>query len=302
MEKMGYLKDRSAGGTCEKIIAVIKLVPAIFSGLLGHCLIGLSNRFHSREFTYWDGKGALINSEQLKVMHLNVCMFPGSLPCHFGKQTPGTERMEQLFQSIEDVQPHLLFLSEFSHVFSPELYDRLKGEYKTFLINIGSNALGNEASLVVVSKIPVLKAQFIPTMVESAGVQKFSYRGYVIIETRDCMYLYAHLHPEETPIAKNIRRRQLDEIRHITDQGEKPWVILGDMNIDRNHDEYQNMYGFIDHISKETITCEEDGAVESIDYVLTRDKRLQVATEVKQDLKLSDHSIIIATISLAQKQ
>lgn len=307
MEKMGYLEGRPGGGTCEKVMSAIQLVPAIFSGLLGHSLIGLANRFYSRQFSYWEGEGSFIDpaQTQLKVMHLNACMFPGSLPCHFGKQAPAKERMDRLFNRIEELKPPMIFLCEFSQVFTGELCNRLRGEYKPFFLNIGSNALGNEAAFVGVSKVPILSAQFIPTQVEAAGDQKFAHRGYFIVETEHFKVLYAHLHPKETSIAKEIRRQQLDEIRKITDKDEKPWMILGDINIDRNKPEYEHLKeGFIDHIFLQhgnIVTCSEGDVEESVDYALTRDNRLKVETQVIQDLKLSDHSIIIATISLAQK-
>ena len=299
LDAAGYL-GRPAGSTYEKITSLIKFIPSYFIGSSGFFLLALSNKMHSREYVYWKGEGELISPEQAKVMHFNACMFPGSLPYHFGGLTPATERMDKLFGKIESEKPDILFLSEFGSVFSGELYERLKENYKHFFVNIGMNALGLDASMAVVSKVPIFgRPEFIPTKIKAEGEQELIYRGYFIVETEKCNYLYAHLHPKETEKAKEIRKGQLDEIREITSQGEKPWVILGDLNIDRNKDEYETMSDFNDYLGKETITCEEGETKESIDYVLTRDGRLKITVDVKPDLTLSDHSAVIATIALA---
>ncbi|MCP5504597.1 MAG: endonuclease/exonuclease/phosphatase family protein [Chlamydiales bacterium] len=295
--------DQAAGSRWEKVASCVQFAWGCGVGMFGLLLLGLSHRLQSREYTYWRGEGVEVFPDQEKVMHLNACMFPGSLPYHFGKQAPASERMGSLASRIQEKDPELLFLCEFSPVFSEELYENLKGEYKHFFVNIGSCAQGMDASIAVISKVPILKApQFIPTKIPAEGDQKLMYRGYFIIETQTCKYLYTHLHAKDTEGAKTIRKEQLEEIRSLTTDSSKPWVVLGDLNIDRNKQEYKNLEGFNDIIHQhhgKVTTCSEEGVEESIDYVLTRDERLQVVTEVIQDLKLSDHSIITATISLA---
>lgn len=298
--------DCAAGSRWEKAMSVIQLIGGLCIGLPGQLLLGLSHRLQSREYTYWQGMGDVVSPEQERVMHLNTCMFPGSLPYHFGKQVPANERMDALATKVQEKHPELLFLCEFSPVFSQKLYECLKGEYEHFFANIGSCALGMDASMTLISKVPILNApRFIPTKISAEGDQKGMYRGYFIVETQTCKYLYAHLHAKDTERAKQIRKEQLDEIRSLTVDSSKPWMILGDLNVDRNQPEYENLHGFNDIIHQQhgkVTTCSENGVEESIDYVLTRDERLQVVTEVIQDLKLSDHSIITATISLAQKK
>ncbi len=302
MMTWGFL-DRPMGSFFSRGISAITLFASVFIGISGQLLLGFSHRLQSKEYTYWRGEGEenLIAPEQTKVMHLNACMFPGSLPYQFGKMSPASERMGLLIQKVQNKSPDILFLCEFSPVFSGKLYKELKGEYKHFFVNIGSCALGMDASMAVLSKVPILnRPKFIPTRIEAEGDQKWMYRGYFVFETKGCNYLYAHLHPPGAEGTKEIRKNQLDEIRELTKAGTRPWVIVGDLNIDRNKPEYQNMNGFNDTLTKETITYQENGIEESIDYIVTPDDQLKIVTEVEKDLTLSDHSTLVAMISLGQ--
>ncbi len=249
----------------------------------------------SRGYTYWKGEGEERLPEKTQILHFNVCMFPGSLPAQFGGIRTAGERMEELFTLIRKEDPDIVFLSEFSGTLSPRLYEGLKEKYAHFFVNIGPKGFGMGASLAVLSRIPIVsEPRFIPSKCIREGDQRFMERGYFVMETASASYLYTHLHPKDSPRAQEIRQEQLDEILEITSQDGKPWVIVGDMNIDRESPGYNAMQekGFVDHLDN-VPTCEE----ESIDYVLTlKGSDISVKGKVIPTDHLSDHEAVGAVI------
>ena len=257
------------------LVSCVLTLPLAFSAF---CIKGLGNRLHSKEFTYWKGNGTEILSPiNHKVTHLNTCMFPGGLPYLFGGMRTAGERLEQLGEFIHIIDPDLFFLCEISPTLSSSLYQLFSNSYTHFLINIGPSACGMDAAMAIISRVPILYAHFFPSNTIAEGEQKLSYRGYFLVETEAINYLYVHLHPKDTKRAKEIRLEQLEEITNIINDNEnhKPFVILGDFNVDRgntNHKKMINTMGFSDlfyekHGTMETAT---DGG--SVDGILTLKK------------------------------
>ena len=293
------------------LAATIILIPI---AVIGHCLTGVSNCLHSREFVYLEGSGSLTG--HLKIMHFNTCMLAGGLPFLFGGVRSAGERLNELIPRILEEDPDILFLCEFSETMTPRLFKSLKTKYKHFFVNIGSNACGMDASLSVLSKVPLINApEFIPSRIEAQGEQKFFYRGYFIMETENCSFLYTHLHPKSTPLATRIRQRQLKEILDLIEHKgqETPWIVLGDLNINRGssqHEEMKNL-GFVDEIenahgiiptSAEGLSEGKVKYEESLDYFLTlKGKPIPMETKVidtysNPGAALSDHKAIVANI------
>jgi hypothetical protein len=289
----------------------VAMVPACF---LGHSLTGLSNRLHSREFTYWEGNGKETLPARTKVFQLNPCLLPGGLPYSFGGLRTAGERMGELISTLKKSDPDLIFLCEFSETLSPRLYHHLKKDYKHFFVNIGSNALGIDACFCVVSRVPILSAKFIPAKIKLEEEQRFSYRGYFFLETTQHYYLFSHFYPYHTGSSKENRQIHLKDIEcFVQSRPEKPWIILGDLNIDRNTPEYRLIMerGFVDVVGEQhgkVSTCAEGlehGKVkneESLDYFLTvKNQSVRMSTEVidtyaDPKTALSDHKALVATI------
>ncbi|MCB1107542.1 MAG: endonuclease/exonuclease/phosphatase family protein [Chlamydiia bacterium] len=283
---------------------------SMFIAIGGFFLKGLANRLHSRAFTYWEGRGEEVRPYTRKVLHLNVCMFPGGLPYLFGGVKGAGERLENLKIFIQEVNPDIFFLSEFSQTLSGKLYDLFAQDYKHFFVNIGSNALGMDVSMAVVSREPIVsEPKFFPSNVPTEGDQKFCYRGYFFVETEKVNYLYIHLHPKD----EKIRQQQLLEIMEIVDENQngKGWVVLGDSNIQRGTEEHEafKSKGFEDIVQKEYGNVEtcinglEKGArenPESIDgvFVLGDVSLRTTIHETYETLgqELSDHKGISAVI------
>lgn len=277
----------------------VKAIVAVIVGTVGQFALGCSHRFQTREWTYWKGE-ATENTTEQKIMHLNVCMFPGFLPQPFGGQKPASARMETLKTKVNQENPDILFLCEFSPVFSKQLFDGLKDNYAHFFVNIGSCAAGMDASLSVVTKTKLIEEpKFVPSKAKAKSWDQWAmYRGFFIIKTEKCNYLYTHLHAKDESEA---RKAQLKEIQELTKNQSKPWVIVADLNIDRNKDEYKNIEGYTDVIQEEKegkkVTCQEGEETESIDYILTpKDSSITFEqVKVELDLSLSDHATITAT-------
>gem|GEM_PF-5366119 len=318
---LGYCKNKKGQTTSDKVQGLVMNLPFLlypvykmlgfssaFSFGLGalplslYCLgvgslfLSLSNALHSHAWTVWRGKREEAAPTQIKVMHLNACMFPGSLPYHFGKQVPASERLDLLGEKIKTKNPDLLFLSEMGQIFSRSLYNKIKENYHLFIVNVGSISFGIDADLYCASKVKIEKVDFIQSQIPRIGDQKWMNRGYLIIETNAIKYIYTHLHPKDSEEAKEVRRRQIEEeILPIMKEGDKPSLLIGDLNIDRNTDEYQVITAHFDDLVENLITCQEGEVKESIDYFLTLkgDNRLTVnPVEVDLDLDLSDHATL----------
>lgn len=278
--------------------ATLLLLPI---GLLGHGLTALSNSLHSREFVYWEGLCNEIRTLEPKILHLNACMFAGGLPYEFGGLRTAGERFCDLIALIIKEAPDLFFLCEFSETITPRLYEALKNEYKHFFVNIGSNACGMDASLCIACKIPLVKEpQFMASQVEADGDQKMMYRGYFILETANHRYLYAHLNPK----SERIRHEQFKEIQLIVKEEGSPWLILGDLNVDRGsslHDSVKKD-GFYDVIESQHGRVSTSLEGESIDYFLTfKDQPIIMVTKIidtydNRQKALSDHKAIVAEV------
>jgi len=310
------LTDQIATRVLRCVPNAVGAACALFLAFPGFGLKGLSNYFHSpsREYTYWEGKGEEIRPEHPKVTHLNVCMFPGWLPYWFGGVRTAGERMEELKAFMEKIDPDIFFLCEFSQTLSGQLYDLFSDSYKHFFVSVGSNAMGMDASIAVVSRLPIVSApQFFPSKTEPEGDQKYSYRGYFFVETDKVNYLYTHLHPTETDRAKEIRQEQLEEIKALIEENKngKAWVVLGDINIERGSEGHESMQakGFQDVIQDQHGNIET--CINGLEEGITKDPKsfdaflvfgdLILETSVQDTYQeprkaLSDHKAITAII------
>lgn len=165
---------------------------------------------------------------------------------------------------------------------------------------------GMDTDLYFASKLDIEKVDFVENKIPRIGDQKRMNRGYLVIETKDVRYIYTYLHPKESPEAKEVRRRQIEEeVLPLMKAGEKPCLLLGDINIDRNKEEYGLITKhFDDHVENVT-TCQKGAVTESVDYILTLkgDNRLTITKQcIDLDLNLSDHASITTTVELAKKK
>ena len=239
-------------------------------------------------------------------------MLPGGLPYIFGGMRTAGERLKELGELIHTIDPDLFFICESSATLSRSLYQLFSDSYTHFLVNIGPSACGMDASMTVISRIPILHAHFFSSNIIPEGAQKLSHRGYFLVETEEANYLYVHLHPKDTERSKEIRSKQLKEIADIRKKikNKKPLVILGDFNIDRetaNHKTMITTMGLSDPLynqfGKEE-TAKDGGSVDGIFTLENEELNTKITiyeTYGKTTPPLSDHKAITANITFPLK-
>lgn len=327
---LGYCESKQGQTTSDKLEGIIMNLPfllapvykmlgfssvasiglgafplGVYFMVSGSLLHGFSTLVHSHAWTVWKGGSKPISPTQVKVMHLNACMFEGSLPYHFGRQTPATERLDALEAKIKKNDPTLLFLCELGQTFSLSLYNRIHENYHLYVVNVGSMPSGFDSDLYFASKMDIQKVDYIESEIPRIGDQRWMNRGYLIVETKEIKYIYTHLHPKISEEAQEVRRRQIEEeILPLMKEGAKPFLLVGDLNIDRNKEEYHLITKHFDDHIKNVPTCVEGDLSESVDYFLTLkgDYRIKIThPEVNLDPDLSDHATLTTIVGLAKK-
>lgn len=286
-------------------------------------LTGLARIFESRNYRYLSGCAPEIQVEKPKFMHLNFCGFYGGLPYALGGTTPAHDRLGELVENIHEVDPDLVFLCESSRLLTPPLYHSLKDNYSHFFVDIGLNAFGMENALFVAARVPILsQPTYHPFTDKVEGDQRFILRGFFAVETADKWFFYTHLHSGSEEKDREVRQSQLEKIQEFIEAntGEKPCILLGDLNINRLEDpnsDYQKMLsrGFQDYFPEQHPDAftgsdvldyqikkiDEEAALEVIDYILINDKgkglTLQLGVletyHARLDQSLSDHKGLI---------
>jgi len=305
-------------------LALVAMTVTLPFALLGFALTGLARIYESANYRYFSGDAAEVTPEKPKFFHLNICGFYGGLPYALGGTTPANERLDEYVKAIEKVDPDLVFLCECNRMLTAPLYYKLKEDYAHFFVDIGLNAWGMENSLFVASRMPIVTApQYVPFDIKLEGKQKYLKRGFFSVETEDKWYIYTHLHSGNEEYDRGMRQQQLDIIQTFIDEktGDKPCVLLGDLNInrlDKPNTGYQKMikHGYKDYFADQhpdAITgsdklnyhikgIEEEVPPEVIDYILIQDKGKPISLQIdlyetydyeRLDLSLSDHNGLI---------
>ncbi len=291
----------------KRILIGIAYLPTVILGVpcaaIAYSFSAIANVLNTRGYTFWEGEGKNNEKSETKVLHLNTCMFPGGLPLAFGGQTPASHRMDRLIAIIKKESPDVLCLSEVSRLFSSPLYDELKDLYPMFFVDIGLNGGGMESALFIACRDQVLTPPtYVPFQTPAEEEQKLMNRGALIFETPKCWYIYTHLHPKDSDTADQIRQKELDEVMEEIkkrSKGNKPFILLGDLNIDHlsKPQEYQKMInrGFSDPQQSSYIkhTCVDKDRKERVDYALVHQKetKLTLKSDIL-DTGLSDHLAI----------
>lgn len=292
--------------------------------LLSFPLTGLARVYESDNYRHLSGMCPQRELSRPKFFHLNACMFFGGLPYVMGGVTPADSRFKELMATVKEVNPDILFLCEFNRTLSRPIHQNLKGIYSDFFVDIGLNAQGMENALMVASRVPIVsKPRYIPFSMKIEGEQKYLKRGFFAVETKGKWYIYTHLHPKDGAYDRDVRQRQLIEIQDFIDirTGDKPVILLGDLNINRLDDsshEYEAMIergDFVDYFADQhpdLATASDaldlrikgsrkEAPPEVIDYALINPKGKEVPLEIelydtsraRPDLALSDHRGLI---------
>lgn len=257
------------------LVAVPSVIVTLPLFLSAFSLTAVSKFLEFRDYRYVKGNGAEIASIGSKIFHLNTCMFWGGFPYKFGGMKPAHERFDNLVERIKSEDPDILFLCEFNRTLSNSMVNAFKDKYPHFFVDVGLNYRGLENCIFIASrKKLVSKPNYICLEAPLSGIK----RGFFALETEERWYLYTHLHPKDKESDSAIRRQQLETIQKFIDEKNKPCVLIGDLNIDRNktpNTEYQEMIaqGYVDHSKDIEVTRPyKNGAQidQAIDYVLEK--------------------------------
>ncbi len=259
-----------------------------------------------------------LGSQSFTIASFNACLFDMGLPQVFGGLIADAERIERGIQLVRQANPDFLVMQEVSFKFSLPLYEGFKGDYATFYTRIAPHAWGMDSALFIASKYRFVKEPvFLPLSAQTGRSM-----GAFFFETDRAFFCMTHLMPAEGLERATIRQEQLESIktkmRELKGDSLKPFFVVGDLNIDRNHDEARVLKGFFDPLKdQKPVTCTNSftasfkgqtctEADESIDYVLLEGEaqnQVEIEAEVMPafgpSLKASsDHHLVLARCQL----
>ncbi len=250
--------DPSEYGQCElKVCEVFRrVITHIYGGVLilvslpvavlGHGLMELGMYLGASDIQSSSGLQSERVNNKPKILHLNTCMFPGSLPIHFGGMSPASFRIPELVGWILQQDADIVMLGEVGDLAAGKIEKRLKNYYTHFYTKIGMKPFGMGASLFIASRLPCDQIDFTEYSVRADGSQKFMKRGFVTMDLGEMVLFYTHLHPGGGDKDDQMREAQLTEIRGAMDQvsNEKKVMLAGDLNIDYRKSDFLVRHNF----------------------------------------------------------
>jgi endonuclease/exonuclease/phosphatase family metal-dependent hydrolase len=245
----------------------------------------------NRNFTYLKGELNSEDREVQKVLSWNVCALFGGLPMAFGGVKKVKDRMGLIAEKIKEINADVISLSEVSPPAADLLFRKLKDTYAHFYTRIRKDPfLTLDSALFVASKVEIKD----PKMIELplGGLMR---RAIFSFQVADTKFLTTHLHPGLDEKDKEVRLKQVNEIKSLSNG---KTILFGDLNI-RRGDEFKNVGlggHFSDPTEGEPITATDrmngDEVIESIDYfLLSKDLsgRVEIVQAFDENGGLSDH-------------
>lgn len=226
---------------------------------------------------YLEGEKQSCDSNSFSIITLNACMLKEDLPKRFGGMTPASDRLDRLSDWILREDPDIFLGQEILSPIGLKLYEKLKGNYTYFWIGIGKIPGEEESGLFVASKRALHKEPTFLSFSDPDQLDKKHFpdktryleRGFFYLDFEDFYLVTTHL--EGGDLSTDIpfhRMRQFQFITQTMDLLDKPYMIAGDLNLNRTHlphDEYsraeiaQNYFDFytLHHpqIDASTYTC-----------------------------------------------
>jgi len=169
---------------------------------------------------------------------------------------PISNRLEALIENIRDRRPDVLCLQEIFNVnHARYIAYRLKDLYANFVFGCGAKAVGPSSGLFFATIFDIDKAVFQPfTKEELAGTAVHCGKGILEMDLKDSKgaiaTIYAlHLNHSENPEkankepdAQRARKAEMDAIlEKIEKGGDRNVIVLGDLNMDNQEIQEQNL-------------------------------------------------------------
>lgn len=211
----------------------------------------IANNLQENPYTYLSGTDIppLIEEQRktiLSVFTLNTCFMPGGMSLAFGGVAPASERVNSIAKKILQVDSDVVCLQEaHDEAAVLALYEKLKGRYSHFYVNIGpSTTFDLNSGLFIASKFEVKNFHF-ERFEQTLGNQKKVKKGFVDFDLyakeKPIAHIFnTHLMPSKEDSAPSLaeqqtRSAQLDQIVkriHQIFQRTYPIVLAGDLNMD----------------------------------------------------------------------
>lgn len=224
-------------------------------------------------YTYQAGglkNKVLPEDKKVSVINWNVCFFHYDLSMLFGGVLPWQVRVDRVVEEVCRQDADIVCLQEvFSQEAAEQLYQRLKGEYAHFYLNIGPKlcgfdlfALGIPSGLFVASKYPLANPVFTPfDKNQTPKVRGYGFFTCEIVSQNKpfAVLTTTHLHPGNDVEDIRFRERQanaiLEKLKTKASNG-IPSFLCGDLNIERDGETYQKLtQGFINNYDGLDWTC-----------------------------------------------
>jgi endonuclease/exonuclease/phosphatase family metal-dependent hydrolase len=166
-------------------------------------------------------------------------MFWGFFPRLFGGVTPARERIEAVANKILQEDPDLFVAQEVHVGPAAALYEQLKGTYAHFYTRILPSALlGFDSGLFIASKRPIEGSFRVIPLPPGEVI----HRAAAVFDAGPCGLGITHLSAGTGVQAESVRAQQMATIvSAIQERAAKPFLLLGDLNIERTGDEYRRL-------------------------------------------------------------
>lgn len=237
------------------------LIPTHFpekKGEAGACIgelmqIKLPQPPEARPFTFLKGDASEKQGDKarLTTFNANILFMPDDYTWFFGGVSNWEKRKDAVANIILNVDADVVSLQE-EHVTEGAiaLYERLKGTYAYFYINVGQadhtqdlQSIRMNSGLFVASKYPIEGMNFVPYLVEGRqeGINKGFLEGTVMISGEPfCQLYHTHLNPFENETAYRVRKEEAELLVDSMEKKDLFSVALGDMNVNMGSKEWKN--------------------------------------------------------------
>lgn len=202
------------------------------------------------DYTHKTGDAALKtlskDTPSFSLLNFNVCFLPGNLPLLFGGMTPWSLRIDKVADRILQLDADVICLQEvFEEEAAEKLYEKLKGRYAHFYMNIGPRnfgfnheSAGMGSGLFIASKLQIIDSKFRLFKNTSYHMNRGCFDFTVASEDVPFAHVYTtHLEAFSYPPGPEFRKQQLEEILDTMQQdsnqrgASSAIVLCGDLNI-----------------------------------------------------------------------
>jgi endonuclease/exonuclease/phosphatase family metal-dependent hydrolase len=154
-----------------------------------------------------------------------------------------SKRVDGIAQKILGSNADVVCLQEVLDAeLAEQMKQKLQAKYKHIYYHIGGSSYRLGSGLFVASQFPIGNFAFTPFATEGIGQFKMHYKGFVsgTIQGADkkLSFIATHTCAGSPEASKNVREKQIQQIQAFAKK--KMSICIGDFNVDRNGNEWEN--------------------------------------------------------------